>query len=528
MTWRSATSPSRSRSTTRRRSTRASLPPPGSSTLDSARRSVLAAPCTRRGRRHEWHPGQRHGGRPQRHGDPARRRRGFTTVFPTGNALPTTSTVNVERSGQTRWSIRDGAARPNGSVSVLQPASQIIVDVVGFYGPAVSAAGRLVPLAPSRILNTRNGTGVAAGGMAELTANQTIELQVTGARPWRAGHRPRQPDERVGRDRQRDRQPDHGAPHSSLPSRVQRASHDIDAERVAQPMKKATIGLEPGHRRVGRRGRSGAFSQAGGHLIVDVVGYVTGNANALATPPPACSCRSRRAASSTRASAQQSGRRQRLDRRAGARCRWRAGRRRARPRRHRHCHAERRQRVHHGATPPAPCDPRRRLSKQSIRANQTIANGIVLGTGTGGRITLYTPSGSHLIADVVRLLPVLTPPPFRGRRAVCRTARRSAAGRRDASGFRLALVEEILADSNRRLDGDLVLVDRAVLVDVGAGHGGQLDDVGHAVTIDVVRRRGRPRTTSATPSPSTSATTVVTSVTMSTTPSPSSRRAPSR
>ncbi len=40
-------------------------------------------------------------------------------------------------------------------------------------------------------------------------------------------------------------------------------------------------------------------------------------------------------------------------------------------------------------------------SVNTIRANQTIANGIILGTGTGGRITLYTSSGSHLIADVV-------------------------------------------------------------------------------------------------------------------------------
>ena len=36
--------------------------------------------------------------------------------------------------------------------------------------------------------------------------------------------------------------------------------------------------------RVGPAGTIQLFSEAGGHLIVDVVGYVTGNANALATP----------------------------------------------------------------------------------------------------------------------------------------------------------------------------------------------------------------------------------------------------
>ena len=89
---------------------------------------------------------------------------GFTTVFPTGSALPTTSTLNVDGTGQTRAALTTVPLGSNGSVSVFsERGSQIIVDVVGYYGPAVSAAGRLVPLAPSRLLDTRNGTGVPAG-----------------------------------------------------------------------------------------------------------------------------------------------------------------------------------------------------------------------------------------------------------------------------------------------------------------------------------------------------------------------------
>ena len=94
---------------------------------------------------------------------------GFTTVYPTGNDLPTTSTVNVDGPGQTRAAFATVPLGSNGSVSVFsERGSQIIVDVVGYYGPAVSAAGRLVPLAPSRILDTRNGTGVPAGGTAKV------------------------------------------------------------------------------------------------------------------------------------------------------------------------------------------------------------------------------------------------------------------------------------------------------------------------------------------------------------------------
>lgn len=320
---------------------------------------------------------------------------GFTTVYPTGGALPTTSTVNVDGPGQTRAAFATVPLGTNGSVSVFsERGSQIIVDVVGYYGPAVTAAGRLVPLAPSRILDTRNGTGVPAGGTVKLAANQTIELQVTG----RGGVPAIDP---------------------ANPTNVAAAIVNVTATQTAapgfftafpggtsQPVASTLNASETDETianlavvRVGPTGTIQLFSETGGHLIVDVVGYVTGNANALATPrglfvpvTPSRLADTRLGAGGAVAAngsidvqvtgvggvpaggvfglagtvtvTQSAG--------SGFVTAHPAG----------------------SARPEA-------SSVNTIRANQTIANGIVLGTGTAGRITLYTSSGAHLIVDVV-------------------------------------------------------------------------------------------------------------------------------
>ena len=204
---------------------------------------------------------------------------GFTTVYPTGTAMPTTSTVNVDGPGQTRAALATVPLGSNGSVSVFsERGSHIIVDVVGYYGPAVSAAGRFVPLTPSRLLDTRNGTGVPAGGTAKVGANQTIELQVTG----RGGVPAIDP---------------------ANPTNVSAAIVNVTATQTTAPgfftafpggtMQPTASTLNASETdetianlavvRVGPAGTIQLFSEVGGHLIVDVVGYVTGNANALAT-----------------------------------------------------------------------------------------------------------------------------------------------------------------------------------------------------------------------------------------------------
>jgi hypothetical protein len=93
---------------------------------------------------------------------------GFVSVMPSGGALPpSTSTVNVERAGQTRANLAVVPLGPDGGVTVFSDMpAHVLADVTG-YVTASSAArdtdGLFVPLSPSRLLDTRSGIGVPAG-----------------------------------------------------------------------------------------------------------------------------------------------------------------------------------------------------------------------------------------------------------------------------------------------------------------------------------------------------------------------------
>ena len=136
---------------------------------------------------------------------------GFTTVYPTGNALPTTSTVNVDGPGQTRAAFGDGATRLQRIGQCVQRARQpdhrrrrrLLRARRQRRRSLRAARPEPHPRHPQRHRRHRWWHGEGDGEPDD---------RAPGHRPrWRAGHRPRQPDERVGRDRQRDRYPDHGA-----------------------------------------------------------------------------------------------------------------------------------------------------------------------------------------------------------------------------------------------------------------------------------------------------------------------------
>lgn len=100
----------------------------------------------------------------------------FLTVFPSGTALPASSTVNPV----------PGRAVPNlvvvgvgadGRIAVYNPFGSVdcLVDVMGYFRP--QAASRLVSLVPERLLDSRTGNGV---GLGRLRAGGVIDLQVAG------------------------------------------------------------------------------------------------------------------------------------------------------------------------------------------------------------------------------------------------------------------------------------------------------------------------------------------------------------
>jgi hypothetical protein len=90
----------------------------------------------------------------------------YLTAWPAGTTRPTTSTVNARRG----VAVANAAIVPlsvDGAIDLFSPAeADVVVDVSGAFVPAgSSAAGRFVPAAPMRLLDTREtGELVLAGG----------------------------------------------------------------------------------------------------------------------------------------------------------------------------------------------------------------------------------------------------------------------------------------------------------------------------------------------------------------------------
>ncbi|MFE9631841.1 hypothetical protein [Streptomyces sp. NPDC006463] len=81
---------------------------------------------------------------------------GHLTVFPSGQAAPSTSSVNFT-AGQTIANSVIVPVGPDGKISVRNGAwagTDVVVDVVGYYGP--DGKGAYLPLDPLRLVDTRD------------------------------------------------------------------------------------------------------------------------------------------------------------------------------------------------------------------------------------------------------------------------------------------------------------------------------------------------------------------------------------
>jgi hypothetical protein len=103
----------------------------------------------------------------------------FLTVFPTGAARPLASNLNfVARRTVPNLVIAKVGAEGKVSVYNHVGTTDVILDVVGWFGAVGADAGdRFNSLSPSRILDTRSGTG---GFSAPIAAGGTISPAVTG------------------------------------------------------------------------------------------------------------------------------------------------------------------------------------------------------------------------------------------------------------------------------------------------------------------------------------------------------------
>lgn len=90
---------------------------------------------------------------------------GFVTVWPTGESRPTTSNLNTTRPGQTAAVQVIVPIGTDGKVSLYAyGGGDLLSDVAGWYQTSDAAtSGRFNALAPSRLLDTRLGTGGATG-----------------------------------------------------------------------------------------------------------------------------------------------------------------------------------------------------------------------------------------------------------------------------------------------------------------------------------------------------------------------------
>lgn len=108
---------------------------------------------------------------------------GYITAYPTGGTRPSTSNLDYE-AGQTKAANVIVGLGTDGEVTLTNTAGgsvSLIVDVTGYFTKTNAAGYEAV--APTRVLDTRNGNGLAGGKPAKVGANASIPLTVTGGRP---------------------------------------------------------------------------------------------------------------------------------------------------------------------------------------------------------------------------------------------------------------------------------------------------------------------------------------------------------
>ncbi len=181
---------------------------------------------------------------------------GFVTAYPTGEARPLASNNNLAVDG-TKASLSTTKVGANGRVSIfVQNGAHIVVDVLGYYAPATSGAGRFNPVTPARLIDTRDA------GNAKVAANGTVAVQVTGRGGIPATGVSAVVVDLTGTD-------------ATVPGYVtayatgstQPTTSNLNLERAGGTV--SNLAIVP----VGTDGKITVFSQNGAHIVVDVAGW---------------------------------------------------------------------------------------------------------------------------------------------------------------------------------------------------------------------------------------------------------------
>ena len=108
---------------------------------------------------------------------------GFITVYPCGDSRPNASSVNFEHGVDVANQVT-AKVGTNGDVCFFANAQvQLIADLNGWYADDFAAVPgyRYHEVDPSRILDTRDGTGLGTRAIAPLAAGEVIALTIPGS-----------------------------------------------------------------------------------------------------------------------------------------------------------------------------------------------------------------------------------------------------------------------------------------------------------------------------------------------------------
>jgi hypothetical protein len=104
----------------------------------------------------------------------------YLTVWPSGGGRPTASNLNFD-AGPASTNLVVAQVGADGRVSIYNNvgSTDVIADVAGWFAAPGGAGSRYVGISPSRILDTRDGTG-RAGVVGRVGQGATIDLPVAG------------------------------------------------------------------------------------------------------------------------------------------------------------------------------------------------------------------------------------------------------------------------------------------------------------------------------------------------------------
>jgi hypothetical protein len=108
---------------------------------------------------------------------------GYLTVFPCGEIRPAASNLNYE-AGVDVPNLVTSKVGVDGKVCIYSHGTtQVLADLEGWYANDFAArpGARYTEMTPSRILDTRDGTGVAGQHAGPLGIGEVTKLQITGA-----------------------------------------------------------------------------------------------------------------------------------------------------------------------------------------------------------------------------------------------------------------------------------------------------------------------------------------------------------